>query len=95
MDKGRHPHVVRTWTVERTKFPYRPPQPMKAGPVSCPDRFQPKKKIRLVATADSLEPSSRRGHGTATVPMAAAGCNAIRCWRNSLRLYRETAQPPG
>lgn len=26
MDKGRHPHVVRTWTVERTKTLYRPPQ---------------------------------------------------------------------
>ena len=27
MDKARRPHVVRTWTVERTKVPYRPPQP--------------------------------------------------------------------
>ena len=27
MDKARHPHVVRTWTVERTKVLYRPPQP--------------------------------------------------------------------
>ncbi|HLJ51000.1 MAG TPA: hypothetical protein VKU01_33560 [Bryobacteraceae bacterium] len=27
MDKARHPHVVRTWTVERTKVHYRPPQP--------------------------------------------------------------------
>ena len=26
MEKGRHPHVVRTWTVERTRIPYRPPQ---------------------------------------------------------------------
>ena len=26
MDKARHPHVVRTWTVERTKVPIRPPQ---------------------------------------------------------------------
>ncbi len=25
MDKPRHPHVVRTWTVERTKFPIRNP----------------------------------------------------------------------
>jgi len=41
MDKGRHPHVVQTWTVERTKVP---PQPAKAGPVSRPDRFHPKKK---------------------------------------------------
>ena len=44
MDKGRHPHVVRTWTVERTKVPYRPPQPASAGLVSRQDRFQPKKK---------------------------------------------------
>lgn len=29
MEKGRHPHVVRTWTVERTKVPYRPPQALK------------------------------------------------------------------
>lgn len=26
MEKGRHPHVVRTWTVERTRIPYRAPQ---------------------------------------------------------------------
>jgi len=26
MDKGRHPHVIRTWTVERTKVPVRLPQ---------------------------------------------------------------------
>jgi hypothetical protein len=45
MDKGRHPHVVRTWTVERTKVPYRPPQSAR-GPVSRPDRFRPKKGIR-------------------------------------------------
>lgn len=33
MDKGRHPHVVRTWTVERTKVPFRPAQqPLKARP---------------------------------------------------------------
>jgi len=30
MDKARHPHVIRTWRVERTKLPYRPPQPAKA-----------------------------------------------------------------
>lgn len=29
MDKARHPHVIRTWRVERTKLPYRPPQPAK------------------------------------------------------------------
>ncbi len=29
MDKGRHPHVIRTWTVERTKTHYRPPQESK------------------------------------------------------------------
>ena len=27
MDKARRPHVTRTWTVERTRVPYRPPQP--------------------------------------------------------------------
>lgn len=26
MDKARYPHVIRTWRVERTKVPYRPPQ---------------------------------------------------------------------
>ena len=29
MDKGRHPHVIRTWTVERTKTHYRPLQQSK------------------------------------------------------------------
>jgi len=29
MDKARHPQVIRTWTVERTKVPYRPPAPAK------------------------------------------------------------------
>jgi len=29
MDKGPHPHVIRTWTVERTKTHYRPPQHQK------------------------------------------------------------------
>jgi hypothetical protein len=40
MDKGPHPHVVRTWRVERTKVPYRPPQPAKARP----DALQSKRK---------------------------------------------------
>lgn len=40
MDKGRHPHVVRTWTVERTKVPFRPPQSAKTRP----DHFPPKKR---------------------------------------------------
>jgi len=31
MEKGRHPHVVRTWTVERTRIPYRPPMATKPG----------------------------------------------------------------
>src|SRR5579884_3039048 len=31
MDKARHPHVVRTWTVERTRQRYQPPtQPRKS-----------------------------------------------------------------
>jgi hypothetical protein len=29
MEKGRHPHVIRTWTVERTRLPFRTPQPLK------------------------------------------------------------------
>ena len=29
MDKARHPNVIRTWTVERTKVPYRQPQATK------------------------------------------------------------------
>jgi hypothetical protein len=32
MDKSRHPHVVRTWTVERTKVPYRQAQPVNLRP---------------------------------------------------------------
>jgi hypothetical protein len=28
-DKTRHPHVIRTWRVERTKVLYRPPRPVK------------------------------------------------------------------
>ena len=40
MDKARHPHVIRTWRVERTKVPYRPPQPAKlpAHPFFAPPR---------------------------------------------------------
>jgi hypothetical protein len=32
MDKGRHPNVVRTWTVERTKvrYPSRPPAKLRS-----------------------------------------------------------------
>ena len=37
MDKGRHPHVVRTWAVERTKVAYLPPQAVKAQPSSRQD----------------------------------------------------------
>jgi hypothetical protein len=29
MDKARHPHVIRTWTVERTKVLHRQPQRIK------------------------------------------------------------------
>jgi len=32
MDKARHPHVIRTWIVERTKVLYRQPQPAKLQP---------------------------------------------------------------
>lgn len=54
MDKGRHPHVVRTWTVERTKVPYRygAPKPAKAQPNSRQDLFHgPEKKPHGGGTA--------------------------------------------
>lgn len=43
MDKARHPHVIRTWRVERTKLPYRPPQPVKqpSHPFFNPPRRTP------------------------------------------------------
>jgi len=31
MDKQRHPHVIRTWTVERTKVLYRLPRPARVS----------------------------------------------------------------
>ena len=37
MDKARRPHVVRTWSVERTRVPYRPSQPVNL-------RFAPRKQ---------------------------------------------------
>jgi hypothetical protein len=43
MDKERHPHVIRTWTVERTKVPCRLPQPSKARP-SSHGGFRPQEK---------------------------------------------------
>jgi len=49
MDKGRHPHVIRTWTVERTKTHYRPPQAMKPRP-------EPRQKFR--------GPSAKPPHAT-------------------------------
>jgi hypothetical protein len=44
MDKARHPHVIRTWRVERTKLPYRPPPPAKtpAHPFFSPPRRSPR-----------------------------------------------------
>jgi hypothetical protein len=46
MDKARHPHVIRTWTVERTKVLYRPPQP-KPRPKLRQDLFRgPGKNLR-------------------------------------------------
>jgi hypothetical protein len=45
MDKARRPHVVRTWTVERTRVPYRPLQPANLRPnprkESFPSRAKP------------------------------------------------------
>jgi len=40
MDKARHPHVIRTWTVERTKVLYRPPQPTRLRPNRGPEFFR-------------------------------------------------------
>jgi len=52
MDKARRPHVVRTWTVERTKVPYRPPQPTTL-------RFSPRNEFRSHAKPpQGLKPSS-------------------------------------
>ena len=33
MDKARHPHVIRTWTVERTKVLHPQPGKMRSKPV--------------------------------------------------------------
>jgi hypothetical protein len=40
MDKGRHPHVIRTWTVERTKVPNRSQFPQTASPNWRRDLFR-------------------------------------------------------
>jgi hypothetical protein len=40
MDKQRHPNVVRTWTVERTKVRYPSPPPAKLRPRSQKDLFR-------------------------------------------------------
>lgn len=40
MDKARHPHVIRTWTVERTKVLYRQPQPLRLRPNLRPVSFR-------------------------------------------------------
>jgi hypothetical protein len=53
MDKGRHPHVIRTWTVERTKTHYRPPQAMKPRPA-------PRQNFR--------GPSIKPPHGVGSAP---------------------------
>ena len=40
MDKQRHPNVVRTWTVERTKVHYPSPPPAKLRSRSQKDLFR-------------------------------------------------------
>jgi hypothetical protein len=40
MEKARRPHVVRTWTVERTRVPHRPPQPLKLRPSPANEKFR-------------------------------------------------------
>jgi len=44
MDKTRHPHVIRTWTVERTKVLYRQPQPAKPQPTERRELFRAPQK---------------------------------------------------
>ncbi len=44
MDKARHPHVIRTWTVERTKVLYRQPQPAKLQPIGRRELFRAPQK---------------------------------------------------
>ena len=43
MDKPRHPHVVRTWTVERTKI-FQRPQPPKIRSNQQQSLFRPPDK---------------------------------------------------
>jgi hypothetical protein len=43
MDKPRHPHVVRTWTVERTKI-FQRPQPPKIHSNKQQSIFRPPDK---------------------------------------------------
>ena len=56
MDKPRHPHVVRTWTVERTKI-FQRPQPPKIRSKQQQDIFRAGDKT-------SRTPGSEpKGHG--------------------------------
>jgi hypothetical protein len=45
MDKARRPHVVRTWNVERTRIPYRPPQPADLRPNRREENFRRPAKL--------------------------------------------------
>jgi len=56
MDKGRHPNVVRTWTVERTKVPYRPAQPKKSQASPRQDLFRGPEKSQ-----PRQDPAPKRG----------------------------------
>jgi len=40
MDKARRPHVGRTWSVERTRGPYRPAQPVNLRPIARKQNFR-------------------------------------------------------
>ena len=51
MDKARHPHVIRTWRVERTRLPYRPPQTAKLP--SHPFFTPPRRNERTAAPPPS------------------------------------------
>jgi len=57
MDKLRHPHVIRTWTVERTKTPYRPAPPAR---VPRDPRQNAGRKLGKRTILASLAPKSDR-----------------------------------
>jgi hypothetical protein len=56
MDKARYPHVTRTWRVERTKVPYRTPQPAK---LPSHPFFTPPRRPDRILDRSGTEPRKR------------------------------------